>query len=128
MSNLIRDIAGCERPYEKAVSNGIHTLSDAELIAVILRTGTNSESSIDLANKILNNHAIHKGLNGIFFMRREDLLEIKGVGNTKATQILALAELSKRINETKLKSDLCFNNPEKIAAYYMEKCKYLTKE
>lgn len=128
MSNLIKDIAGCERPYEKAVSNGINTLTDAELLAVILRTGTNNESSIDLANKILNSHAVHKGLNGLFFMRREDLLELKGIGNTKATQVLAVAELSKRINESRLKRDLCYDNPDKIAAYYMEKCKYLTKE
>lgn len=128
MSNLIKDIAGCERPYEKAVLNGINTLTDAELIAVILRTGTNSESSIDLANKILNNHPVHKGLNGLFFMRRENLLEIKGIGNTKATQLLAVTELSKRINESRLKKDLCYDNPDKIAAYYMEKCKYLTKE
>ncbi len=128
MSNLIKDIADCERPYEKAISNGIASLNDAELLAVILRSGTKSESSIDLSNKILNAHNVHKGLNGLFFMRREDLLNIKGVGNTKATQILALTELSKRINETKLKNDICYNNPEKIAAYYMEKCKYLTKE
>ena len=52
MSNLIKDIANCERPYEKAILNGIETLTDAELLAVILRTGTNHESSIDLANKI----------------------------------------------------------------------------
>ena len=128
MSNLIKDIASCERPYEKAVLNGIHTLTDAELLAVILRTGTNRESSIDLANKILNSHNVHKGLNGLFFMRREDMLAIKGIGNTKATQLLAVTELSRRINESKLRKDMCFNNPDKIAAYYMEKCKYLTKE
>ncbi len=128
MSNLIKDIANCERPYEKAILNGIETLTDAELLAVILRTGTNHESSIDLANKILNSHNVHKGLNGLFFMRREDFLGIKGIGQTKATQLMAVTELSKRINESKLKKELCFNNPDAIAAYYMEKCKYLTKE
>ncbi len=128
MSNLIKDIASCERPYEKAIVYGIDTLTDAELLAVILRTGTKEESSIDLANKILNRHDVHKGLNGLFFMRREDFLGIKGVGDTKATQLLAVTELSKRINESRLKKDICFSNPDAIAAYYMEKCKYLTKE
>ena len=128
MSNLIKDIASCERPYEKAVSRGVESLSDAELLAVILRTGSRDESSIDLANKILNNHLIHKGLNGLFFMRREDLLSIKGIGDTKASQILAVAELSKRINEERLRRDICYDNPQKIADYYIEKCKYLTKE
>ena len=61
-------------------------------------------------------------------MNRNDLLDIKGIGDTKATQLLAVTELSKRINESKLRKDLCFNNPDAIAAYYMEKCKYLTKE
>ena len=128
MNNLIKDLAVCERPYEKAISNGIETLTDAELLAVILRTGTNKMSSIDLSNQILNAHNIHKGLNGLFFMKRKDFLAIKGVGDTKATQLLAITELSKRINESRLKQSISFSNPGSIARYYMEKCKYFTKE
>ncbi len=128
MNNLIKDIAVCERPYEKAISNGVSTLSDAELLAVILRTGTRDSSSIDLANRILNAHFFHKGLIGLQYIRREELLKIKGIGNTKATQLLAISELANRMNQTRLKMDISFNNPETIVAYYMEKCKYLTKE
>lgn len=128
MPNMIRDIADCERPYEKALTYGISSLTDAELLAVILRCGTRNISSIDLANSILNAHYFHKGLAGIHYMTREDMLEIKGIGNTKATQLLAVAELAKRMNEIKLKKELNFNNPDTIARYYMEKCKYLTRE
>ena len=128
MNNLIKDLAACERPYEKAIANGIETLTDAELLAVILRTGTNNTSSIDLANRILNAHSIHKGLNGLFYMKRKDLLAIKGVGDTKATQLLALTELSRRINESRLKQSISYSEPKTIAEYYMEKCKYFTKE
>lgn len=128
MANLIRDIACCERPYEKAVLHGVETLTDAELIAIILRSGTKDYSSIDLANRILNAHFMHKGLLGLQYIRREELLALKGVGNTKATQLLAVAELSNRMNKLRLKKELDFNNPETIARYYMEKCKYLKKE
>lgn len=128
MNNLIKDIAACERPYEKAITYGISSLSDSELLAVILRTGTKDTSSIDLANRILNAHYFHKGILGLQYIRREELLEIKGIGNTKATQLLAICELANRMNQTRLRVNISFNNPDTIAMYYMQKCKFLTKE
>ena len=128
MNNLIRDLAYCERPYEKAIELGIEALSDAELIAIILRSGTKECSSIDLANIILGAHNIHKGILGLNYLRREDYLSIKGIGDTKATQLLALAEFSKRMNSSKLKVNLSFDNPKTIAEYYIEKCKFFSKE
>lgn len=128
MNNLIKDLADCERPYEKAASRGISSLSDAELLAVIIRNGTRDSSSIDLANRVLNAHVLHKGLIGLNYMRREELMDIRGIGDVKATQILAVAELSGRINSARLKKDMIFNNPDTIAEYYIEKCKFLTKE
>lgn len=125
---LIRDIADCERPYEKAVEYGVEVLSDAELLATIIRTGSKETSSIDLANRILNNHYLYKGLAGLNYMDREDLLSINGIGNTKATQILAVAELSTRMAKQRLKKAITFCDAESIAAYYLEKCKYLSKE
>lgn len=125
---IIKDIAYCERPYEKAVEYGIEYLSDAELIATIIRSGTRDLSSIDLAHRVLNNHHIYKGLAGINYMSRDDLLSIKGIGNTKATQLLAVAELSRRMVGQRLKRDISFSNPKSIATYYQEKCKYLNKE
>ncbi|MBE5945885.1 MAG: DNA repair protein RadC [Lachnospiraceae bacterium] len=128
MNNLIKDIAYCERPYEKALHQDIKVLTDAELLAVILRSGTKDTSSIDLANKLLNAHITHKGLLGINHLRREDLVSIKGIGQTKATQILAIGEISYRINKMRAKENISFFSPESIAEYYMEECKFLTKE
>lgn len=128
MDSLIKDLAYCERPYEKAVLRGIESLSDAELIAVILRSGTSKTSSITLANQILDAHIVHKGILGMNYLRREDYLNINGIGNIKATQLLAVTELSRRMNMTRLKDNLVFSNPLSIANYYMEKCKYYTKE
>ena len=125
MNNLIKDIAECERPYEKAVTCGINTLTDAELLAVIMRSGTKTCSVIDISNQILNLHPLKKGLLGLNYLQREDLLKIKGVGNTKATQILSVIELSRRLSEIKHKKNLSFNNPVTISEYYMDKCKYL---
>ncbi len=125
---LIKEIASCERPYEKAVEFGIESLSDAELLATIIRTGANNGSSIDLANSVLNAHELHKGLAGLNYLCREDLLNIKGIGNIKATQILAVTELAMRMAKQKLKKAIVFNDAKSIALYYIEKCKYLNKE
>lgn len=128
MNYLIKDIAHSERPYEKAQAYGVEALSDTELLAVILRTGTRDTSAVGLAQTIMNTHYYHKGLNGLFFLRREDLTSIKGVGEVKATQLLAICELSKRMNQSRLREDICFSSPESIADYFMDKCKYATKE
>lgn len=128
MNNLIKDLANCERPYEKALLHGINALSDAELLAVIIRNGTKDKSSIDLANTILNAHNIHKGIAALNFLTREELNKIKGIGDIKATQLLAIAELSNRMSNTRLKKELSFNNPVTIADYYINKCKFMTKE
>lgn len=125
---FIKDIADCERPYEKAIEYGVEALNDAELLATIIRSGTKDASSIDLANRVLNNHYRHKGLVALNFLSREDLLNINGIGNTKATQILAVAELALRMSKQSLKKDISFHNAKSIAAYYQEKCRYLNKE
>ena len=125
---LIKEIADCERPYEKAMEYGVKVLSDAELLATIIRTGSKDGSSIDLANKILNNHYLYKGLAGLNYINRDDLLAINGIGHTKATQILAIAEISGRMAKQKFKRDISFYEASTVAAYYQEKCKYLNKE
>lgn len=128
MNNLIKDLAYCERPYEKAMLKGVDSLSDAELLAIILRSGTSETSSISLANQILDAHLMHKGILALNFLRREDYLKIKGIGNTKATLLLAVKELAYRMNLTRLENNIIFNNPTTVADYYMEKCKCFSNE
>ncbi len=128
MNNLIKNLACCERPYEKALEKGVSVLSDAELLAVILRNGTKETSSIDLANILLDAHYMQKGLLGLNYLRREELTAIKGIGDTKATQIMAIGEIAYRINMQKAKENISFYSPESIGKYYMEKCKFLNKE
>ena len=129
MNNLkISDMADNEKPVEKMLQFGTSSLSDAELLAIILRTGTNDISVINLAQKILNNHPVHKGLRGLNYQDVRMLMEIPGVGKVKATQIQAIAEISKRMSTEAARENVRFDNPESIADYFMEECRYLQKE
>lgn len=128
MSNLIKDIANSERPYEKAVEHGIEALTDAELLAVILRNGTKDTSAIDLANRILNMHLVYDGLISLNYLTREELKSIPGIGDVKATQLLAVVELSKRISLSTFKKNIVFDSSDTISRYYIEKCRFLTRE
>ena len=88
----ILDIPKQNRPRERFISNGPSALSDSELIAIILRTGTKNENVIDMSNKLINEY----GLDKLFECSLEELQKIKGIGQSKAMQLLAMAELCKR--------------------------------
>ena len=128
MKHLICSLAVTERPYEKALLNGIESLSDSELLAIILRTGTKDVSALDLANQVLDTHITTKGLLGFANLTRRQLCSIKGIGDTKATQLLAVTELSKRISNLYFRNEIIFDNPATIADYYIQKCKFLKTE
>ncbi len=124
MNHLMRDIASCERPYEKALAKGIEALSDAELLSVIIRSGSRDESALTLAHRILNLHPLVKGPAALNFLCREELCKLPGIGSVKATQLLAVAELSARIREYTFRESLNFSTPETVGQYYMQKCRF----
>ena len=117
-----------ERPYEKCQETGPETLSDGELLAVILRTGTREMSVLEMAWALLDAHPSRKGLLGLCHMDREMLTSIPGIGKVKAAQILCLVELSRRIARASNPGKEDFSSPEYIAAYYMEHMRHLEKE
>ncbi len=117
-----------ERPYEKCLAGGASCLSDAELLAVILRTGSRGESALELSRKVLSLQGSEKGLLGIYHMSISDLMGIKGLGKVKAVQLKCLAELSVRIAKAQASPSLSFTNPAAIAAYYMEELRHLEQE
>ena len=82
MNQTIKDIPESERPYEKCMRDGESTLSDSELLAVILRSGTRGKNSLNLANEILNHmeHSSYPGLLGILHSSLSDLKKIHGIG------------------------------------------------
>ncbi|QIB69874.1 JAB domain-containing protein [Aminipila butyrica] len=123
---IIRELPADERPQEKLVIYGTSALSNAELLAVIIRTGTNRKSAVALANEVLTCRE-----NGIHFLTEcvpEELAEIQGIGRVKACQIVAAVELGRRIATKPRDLKINVNNPEVIANLFMEKMRYYKKE
>ncbi|NIA31670.1 MAG: DNA repair protein RadC [Actinobacteria bacterium] len=83
-----------ERPRERMLKHGTDALSEAELLAIVLRTGNGKNSAVDLARHILNKY---NGLRGLDGQSIEELLSIKGIGLAKAAQIKAALEIAKRL-------------------------------
>ena len=126
-TNTIKDMPRLERPYEKCEERGASSLSDCELLAVLLRTGTKGENVLDLAERILY-HFGENGILGIHKFSVEQLMQIKGVGKVKAIQIACISELAKRLAKAEAKKTLCFSSPETIAQYYMEDLRHEKQE
>ena len=108
-----------ERPYEKCLRAGAESLTDGELLAVIIRCGTRSCTALELAFSLLNRHPVYKGLAGLHHLDIEMLKEIPGIGNVKAIEILCVLELSKRLARASIKEESDFSSPDYIAAYYL---------
>src|SRR3989338_5119314 len=88
----IKDLPKQNRPRERFLKQGQEVLSDAELFAIILRTGTINENVIDMSNRLIAEY----GLDKLFECSLRELQKIKGIGPSKAMQLLAMAELGKR--------------------------------
>ena len=94
-SYLIKDLENNEKPREKMAAHGPSTLSDSELLAIVLRSGGKDGSAIDLARKILKEFG---GLKGLANSEIEQLTKIKDVGIAKATSVKAACEIALRID------------------------------
>lgn len=127
-NNTIKQMYCEDRPYEKCERFGAENLTDAELLAVILRTGTKGENSLELARRLLCPDLAGKGILNIHQWTMDRLLKIKGIGRVKAVQILCLSELSKRMAKSSALEGLDFSSPNKIAQYYMEDMRHRKKE
>ncbi len=128
LSVAMKEISETERPYEKSYKYGVEILSDAELLAVILRTGSRRANALSTAYRILDAHPVHKGIVGLNYLTTDELEQISGVGKVKAIQMKCLAEISKRMAKASFKPFLSFQSPQSIADYFMENTRYLEKE
>ena len=115
-----------ERPVEKACSIGIDKLSSAELIALILHTGTKNKSAIGLGEDVLS--AFPGGICDLGGCTLEDLLQIDGIGPSKACSILGAIELGKRIAASMPKERSTITGSEDVAKLFMEELRYRKKE
>lgn len=108
------------QPYEKFISYGPEFLTDAELIACILRSGTRQCTSVALAEQLLRLRKGKEGLDGLCSLTLRELQEVPGIGRVKALQIQAVFELARRMSRSKAAKALRFGDPASVAAYYME--------
>ncbi len=120
----IGDMTLEERPREKMILNGASSLSDAELLAILIRTGTKELNAIQLGQAIINKADNIRYLQDLTY---EELKSINGIGQTKALQIKAALELANRISSYK-PPKYKIKNPWDIYKYYMESLRYQYKE
>lgn len=128
MYQRIKELPKEDRPYEKCKMYGASALTDRELLAVILRTGTRKYTSLELADQIYAIHPTKKGISVIPCVTYKQLTSIHGVGTVKAVQVLCVAELARRIAASSAKKRLALMTPDVIADYYMESTRHLAKE
>ena len=121
----MKDLPKSERPYEKFLMYGAKKLSNAELLAIIIKTGTKDETSVNIANRILLLAENIKELNSIPI---ETLEKIKGIGEVKAIQIKAVCELATRINAPINNMNLKITKPQDVANMFMEELKHEKQE
>lgn len=117
-----------EQPYERCQVYGASNLTDAELLACIFRTGTNSKSSVDLAKEVLSLKEQFQGLIGLSHVTLDELVKIKGIGKVKAIQILCVVELAKRMSRATQTEGVFFTTPSDIAKFYMQELRNLEYE
>ncbi|MFJ5715528.1 DNA repair protein RadC [Neobacillus sp. NPDC093127] len=122
---MIRDFPQDERPRERFIQNGPQSLSNHELVAILLRTGTKDESVLQLSNRLLTHF---EGLRLLKAATLEEMTEIKGIGSAKAIQILAAVEIGRRISNLSYNDRYVIRSPEDGAKYLMNDMRFLSQE
>ena len=124
----IKDVPISERPYEKLEMYGAEKLSNSELLAIIIKTGSKQESVISLAQKVLNIIGNQKSLRALQEISIEEFMSIKGIGKVKAIQLKAVCELAKRMGQPLNSNKIVIRSPQDVADLLMEEMRYEKKE
>ena len=114
-----------EMPRERLFARGIHNLSDAELVALTLRTGAVGSPVIELAASLL---ARHGGLSGLARSDPRELSEVPGVGRTKAAALVAAVEVGRRISRRRLREGDAIRSPEDVFRHFEMRLRHATQE
>ncbi len=132
MPMKMKELPISERPYEKLEMYGASTLSNAELLAIIIKSGTKEESSVTLAQKILSlgkdKDCTQDNLKFLQELSIEEFMKIKGIGKVKAIQLKATCELAKRISRPIGQIKTKIKTPEDVANLLMDELKVEKRE
>ena len=124
----VKELPLSDRPYEKLEKYGADVLSDAELLAIIIKSGNQEETSVQVAQRIIKENDIGYGLRFLNNITINELMKTKGIGKVKAIQLKAVCELGKRINNKALLQGESITNPKQVADYFMEDMRDLKQE
>ncbi|RNF40942.1 RadC family protein [Planococcus salinus] len=122
---MIRDVHMADRPRERLIAQGAISLSNQELIAILLRTGTKQESVLHLANSVLTHFEQIQGLKDATI---EEMTAIKGIGRAKAVQLMAAVELGRRLSSKQTDTKFTIRSPKDAASYLMADMTSLKQE
>lgn len=114
-----------DRPREKMLARGDESLTDSELLAILLRNGTQGKSAIDIARELINEY---KSMTELSKVPVSQLMKLKGIGRAKAITLAAAFGVGKRIEAGKPLTNEVFDGPDKIARYYGAKLRDKKKE
>lgn len=123
---MIKELPYEERPREKLIQYGAETLSNTELLAILIGSGTKEVSAIMLANRILALEG--EGISYLTNCLPEELSDIPGMGMAKSCQIIAAIELGKRIATKPKGKKINIKSPDEVASLFIEEMRYLKKE
>ena len=112
-------------PYERFQRSGSDSLTDPELLSILLQTGSGDKNVLELASQVMETIRYYgPGLTGLAGVPFCELKKLEGIGTVKAIRLQAVAEISKRIWQTDAHNRLVFSSPSTIAAYYREQLRY----
>ncbi len=121
----IKDWREDERPRERLAKHGARFLSDAELLAILINSGTKSYTALDIARELLG---LHDNLSRLATCDFSEYKKVKGLGPARSITLAAAFELSKRIDAEPIKEKIVIRTPEDIAKYYISRLKGERKE
>ncbi|MCF0136513.1 MAG: DNA repair protein RadC [Lachnospiraceae bacterium] len=129
---IMKDLPLSEKPYELLESLGASALTDAQLLAILLKTGTREENALETALRILATVKEEEGSSEpfslLFRMPFSKLTQFRGVGRVKAIQIKAVAEIAHRLSVRDAQTRMTVKDSASIACVFMEKARDLTEE
>ena len=130
MSIKMKELPITERPYEKLELYGEKQLSNAELLAIIIKSGTKEETSVQLAQKLLklNDSNNMDDLNFLRELSIEEFMQIKGIGKVKAIQLKAICELAIRMSKPSNYKKIKIKRPDDVAKILINELRFEKRE
>jgi DNA repair protein RadC len=123
---VIREWAESDRPREKLLEHGRRSVSDAELLAILIGSGSKNETAVELCKRLLN--SVNNNLFNLSKLEVNDLCQFKGIGEAKAVTIIAALEIGRRRQNTEVEEKPVLNNSKKAYAYLKQMLEDLNHE